>query len=269
MAKKTLNIPLLKLKELKVRALFIGDKIDTRALEKTNVLASSPLLLNCGEKSIAALFKYGSVVFFNAAPVEEATFIDYIKPLLSGAVDNFEMEEINIFVTPNSSEKIEGNSIYLPKLSLQHLQIIAEILAKSVILNNYESRVAANFEYIEPLAARLKERGQRSVKVHDLIKHIGDVLIHLHNMVGRVEVNEKPEVLWEYPQLERIYSRLEDEFEIGERQLALERKLELINRTAETALDILQTKRGLRLEWYIIILIFFEIILTLYEMFIK
>lgn len=50
--------------------------------------------------------------------------------------------------------------------------------------------------------------------------------------VGRVEVDEKPETLWERPDLERFYVRLEDEYELKERHLALERKLELISRTA-------------------------------------
>ena len=60
--------------------------------------------------------------------------------------------------------------------------------------------------------------------------------------------------------------RLEDEFELGERHKALERKLELVSRTAETLLDLLQNKRTLRVEWYIVILIVVEILLTFYEL---
>ena len=86
-------------------------------------------------------------------------------------------------------------------------------------------------------------------------------------MVGRVEVSEKPELLWEYPELEKLYVRLEDEFEIRERHLALERKLGIISRTAETLLDLLNNRRSLRVEWYIVLLIVAEILLTLYEMF--
>lgn len=83
-------------------------------------------------------------------------------------------------------------------------------------------------------------------------------------MVGRVEVTEKPELLWEHSELERVYLRLEDEFELHERHVALEHKLELISRTAAT---LLQTNRSLRVEWYIVILIVVEIVLTLYDKF--
>ena len=49
----------------------------------------------------------------------------------------------------------------------------------------------------------------------------------------------------------------------------LDRKLELISRTVSTTLDLLQTQRGHRVEWYIVGLIVFEIVLTLYEMFFR
>ncbi|MDH4275078.1 MAG: RMD1 family protein, partial [Gammaproteobacteria bacterium] len=86
-------------------------------------------------------------------------------------------------------------------------------------------------------------------------------------IVGRVEVEEKPDILWEHPELERLYQRLDTEYELRERHNALERKLALISRTAEILLDVMQTKRGLRVEWYIVILIVVEIMLTVYSMF--
>ena len=88
-------------------------------------------------------------------------------------------------------------------------------------------------------------------------------------MVWRVEVVEKPDLLWDEPDLERFYARLEDEYELRERALALERKLDLVSGTASTALDLLQNRRSLRVEWYIVALIVVEILLTLYDMFLQ
>jgi uncharacterized Rmd1/YagE family protein len=85
-------------------------------------------------------------------------------------------------------------------------------------------------------------------------------------MVGRVEVGEKPDVLWDLPGLNRLFSRLEDEYELAARRLALDRKLGLISRTVETQVDLLQNKRALRVEWYIVVLIVIEIFLTLYQL---
>jgi uncharacterized Rmd1/YagE family protein len=88
-------------------------------------------------------------------------------------------------------------------------------------------------------------------------------------MVGRVQVDEKPELIWDRPDLERLFVRLEDEYEISERYAALNQKLELISRTAETVLELLQHRRSMRVEWYIVILIVLEILLTLWQMFFR
>ncbi len=63
-------------------------------------------------------------------------------------------------------------------------------------------------------------------------------------MVGRVELLDKPELFWEQPALERLYARLADEYELRERHAALERKLELIGRTATTVLELLHARRS-------------------------
>jgi len=54
---------------------------------------------------------------------------------------------------------------------------------------------------------------------------------------------------------------------IRERHLVLEEKMETISRTAQALLDLIQTRRSLRVEWYIVILIVVVILLTLYELF--
>jgi len=86
-------------------------------------------------------------------------------------------------------------------------------------------------------------------------------------MVGHVEIGDKPEVLWERPDLERLFAKLEDDLEIIERNSALKQKLDLVYKTAETMLGLLQDKRSLHVEWYIVILIVIEIFITLGEKF--
>jgi uncharacterized Rmd1/YagE family protein len=88
-----------------------------------------------------------------------------------------------------------------------------------------------------------------------------------HKMVGRVETGEKPELLWEHPELERLYARLAEEYELRDRDRALDRKLELISRTAETLLGLVQSRSSMRVEWYIVALIIAELLLSVYPLF--
>ena len=71
--------------------------------------------------------------------------------------------------------------------------------------------------------------------------------------------------VWDDPTLDRLYLRLEDEYELRERLVILEQKLSLISRTVETSLNLLQRNSSHRVEWYIVILIVIEIVLALYE----
>jgi uncharacterized Rmd1/YagE family protein len=41
----------------------------------------------------------------------------------------------------------------------------------------------------------------------------------------------------------------------------------VISDTAETLLDLIQTRSSMKVEWYIVALIVFECLLTLYQMF--
>ena len=79
-------------------------------------------------------------------------------------------------------------------------------------------------------------------------------------------VAPKSRNLWEHPELERLNAVLEGEIEIRERLAALDRKLELVARTERTLVDLISTRHALRVEWYIVALIVFEILLTLYGM---
>ena len=87
-----------------------------------------------------------------------------------------------------------------------------------------------------------------------------------HQLVDRAEVLEKPELLWDRPDLDRFYARLEDEYEIRERHLVLESKLALVSTAARTMLELNQAQRSLNVEYYIVALILFEIVLALYGM---
>src|SRR5512143_1951922 len=86
-----------------------------------------------------------------------------------------------------------------------------------------------------------------------------------HRVSGRVAVAEKPDVVWDRQDLERLYARLQDEYELKERAEALSRKLSVIAETAEVLTDIIDTKRSLRLEIAIVVLIAIELVIAAYQ----
>ena len=69
------------------------------------------------------------------------------------------------------------------------------------------------------------------------------------------------------PHLERLYARLEDEYELNERVDALNRKLAVVAEAANALADIIDTRRSLRLEVIVVVLIAFEIVTTVYQIY--
>lgn len=249
------------------RAILVGERIDLRAWDKTDVLDTAPLTIAVRGGGIAVLARFGAVVLLGVLPADEAAFLERIRPLVLHPYPAPEIERIETRIDPSVREGTRGGVIYLESASLEKLQLIADILSKSVVLGLYETRIAHNFDRIEPLATELEQTGRIPGVARDLLKHIGAMLISEHRMVGRAEVSEKPELLWEHPSLEGLFVRLEDEFEIRERHTAIERKLNLITHTASTLLELLHNRHSLRVEWYIVFLIVAEIALSLFAMF--
>jgi required for meiotic nuclear division protein 1 len=254
---------------LKVRGKLIGKQLDLRSLGQAKRVAVQPLTLSSGGAGLAVLFRYGAVVLFDVPAEEESGLLASLAPLVSEGVARMETEDLEIHVDPSLDEGFSGGILQVHESSLDRLQTIAEVMAQSMVLAEYEDSIAATFDRLEPLAEEMKARGTTTWAAGKLRRDMGDTLLSLHRMVGRVEVGVKPEILWDHPELEPLYRRLEREFEIRERNLALERKLDLISRTVETQLDLLQAKHSLRVEWYIVILIVVEILLTLYELFVR
>src|SRR6202022_1037119 len=109
--------------------------------------------------------------------------------------------------------------------------------------------------------------GKTSRNRTDLLKLLGNALLVQHRVSGRVAVGEKPDVLWDRPDPERPFARLQDEYERNERVETLNRKLAVIADTATTLADIIDTTRSLRLEIIVVFLIAFEIVVTFYEIY--
>lgn len=249
------------------RALLVSERVDTRALERNEAVGLAPLTLQIREGGIAVIFRYGAVVLFDVARPAEERFLRSLAPVLVDPLPSPETDEARVSVEADADDQIDLQGTILVKdLSIERLQTIADVLAKSLVLASYESRFAGIFDQTEPLAASLRERGRTGARARDLMRRIGAVLLVQHNVVGRVEASEKPELLWEHPELERLYSRLAEEYELRDRSRALDRKLDVIARTVETLLGLVQTRASQRVELYIAALIVAELILSLYPM---
>jgi uncharacterized Rmd1/YagE family protein len=264
----------------RAQAVLAGAGIDLAALGSTDRTGAAPLAVelvgpltggsraaSANGSGVAFLFRYGAVVFFDASPAGITEYLRQIAPAIRQpfAQGERETELLDIRLDSGGRESLEGNTLVLADASLEKLQLVADVMAKSVSLAHHEKGIERQFERIEPFAVNLDHWGRGGRAARELLHNLGGALLAEHRVVAGTRVDDSPDLLWDHPELERLWARIRDEFEIRERFAALHGKLSLISRTAETALDLLQNRRALRVEWAIVGLIVFEIVLTLLQ----
>jgi uncharacterized Rmd1/YagE family protein len=249
------------------RGILVGERIATHRFERQEALARMPLAIALREGGLAVMFRYGVVVLMNVGPDAEAALLERLKPLVSDPFEPRESDELGINVAPQADDQIDVNGgIVLKELTVERLQLVADVLAKSLVLGHYEVRIARGFDQVEPLAESLRRRGRIGIGFTPLLRQIGTALLVQQTMVGRVETAEKPELLWDHPELERLYARLAEEYELRERSRALDHKQEIILRASQTLLGVVQERSSTRLEWYIVILIVAELAVGIFSL---
>jgi uncharacterized Rmd1/YagE family protein len=250
----------------RARALLLGARLDLRSWPEADTLARAPLTTRLAGGGIAVLFRHGVAVLLDAPAPAEQALRERLAPLTAHRYRSHDVEELEVRVDDARPEGLQDGALVLQSASLERLQLVAEALSKSVVLSHYESRIAADFERIEPLALELERHGRIGGRTREHLKRIGTLLLMEDRMVGRAQIGDKPELLWDHPRLEGLNALLEDEFEVHERLAALDRKLELAARTERTLVELTSTRHALRVEWYIVGLIAFEIGLTVFDM---
>lgn len=244
-------------------ARLLAGRIDTRALGASPDF-EVPEIGAFDVGGAAFVFRFGAVVLFGVDADEEKNFLERLQPHLVDPLQLPESDAIEIELRDDVEEQIDSRgTVLLRSLTLEKAELIATALARNVLLSRDETRIAEVLERIEPLAMSLQRDGETGLRLRPLMKQIGGVLVARHRMVGRAHVTERPDILWDHPQLERLWVRLEAEHDLNERSQALADKLDLIGDTAETLLELVQDRRSMRVEYAIVALIAFELALSL------
>jgi len=248
------------------RASLVGERIDAAGLERGDMFAAVPFATRLAPNKFVALYRFGVVVSAGLTPAEETAFLERIAGRISGRPEGRNEETAILEVRPDYEDRVPpGGPIEMPEMSSARFLVIADVLAKSVSLARDEGKLGGVFDIIEPFAAQLAKSGRAPWDRRSMLKLIGQALLAQHRISGRVAVEEKPDILWDHPSLERLYTRLEDEYELSERAKAVTQKLNVIVETGQALTDILDVDRATRLEAIIIFLILAETLVTVVQ----
>lgn len=240
--------------------------LGTRAM--TRQLAEDPAFLRAGQQDAKIfVFRFGVAVLFAPADAPLLDLAALLAPHIAEPSQHPETESTTLVINPEIGDRIAADgTIVLADVDIERLQLVATVLARSVVLARHETLVSQTFEISAPLVADLRENGRVGLRIREVMKIVGNALFARHRVIGAVEAGERPDLLWDHPELDRLYARLEAEYELQEREKALDRKFVALGAFGEALLDIVQEKRAFRLEAVIIALIAIEIVISLADM---
>lgn len=99
-----------------VRALLLGERIDTRGLERGETIATNPLTLRIGRGGLAFLFRYGVAVFVGLSAIEEDEVIRSLGPRIREPMQLPETDQAQVLVKPSGEDQVDRRA---PSCSLR------------------------------------------------------------------------------------------------------------------------------------------------------
>jgi len=175
-------------------------------------------------------------------------------------------EEYRLEIDPQRPASINNDAALLPAFSQVSQDIIGLVLAQSVALERIEERTDAVLDEVEGLIAQLK-KGKLELPDRDLARLASTVLGFKYASVAQIMVLDKPDITWDNAEAERFYLTMAGLFELRPRYLEIKHKSETLLDVNGVFTNLSHARRSARLEWIIILLIAFEIVMTLWEKF--
>lgn len=159
---------------------------------------------------------------------------------------------------------ITNDYAIMPRYDRSFMDIICFVLAKSVALERIEEKVELVLDDVEGLITLLG-RGKLGIPDRKLARLASTILGFKYSSIAHVMVLDKPEITWENPEADRLYSTMANLFELDQRYQEIKHKAEILLDITGVFTGLSHARRATRLEWIIIALIFIEIIIYLFE----
>ncbi len=247
---------------------YIGEYIDLKKIQEnikryTYLNRDHPLVIRLLKEQFAVLTKFGAVTFWNTPDRLRKQFLSEIKPFVKSRKDHYPYDEDTKVITGRDTDKVTFEKVYLTDFGVDKIKIISYVLSQSVALERYEDEIEQNLADIGLVVENLKSTGRALLGERALLKKIGEILSVKQIAVAHLSLFDKPEEVWEFPELEDLYNKLHSEYELRARFDILDKKIKYLSDTAQMLMNFLAEKRNAFLELVIIILIAIEIVLFL------
>lgn len=222
-----------------------------------------------GDSELVYLYYFGGMVFLNCSGDMIVRFLDSLPRYaesLKGQVQLPYHEEYRLEIDPERKSVIANDYTVMPRYNMAFMEIICFVIAKSVALERIEERIDVVFDEVEGLISSLGQ-GKLDLRDRDMARLASSILSFKFTSIAHIMVLDKPDITWDNPEADRLYTTMAGLFELNQRYLEIKHKSETLLDMTDVFSSLSNARRSARLEWIIIILIAIEIVIYLMELF--
>ena len=210
------------------------------------------------------MFPSGALVFYDMGQPAREAEIARLRRALPGLSDAQVLtEEFSVREVAEARPDIEGGVLVVDQLTFERAGVVALSIAQSAAMEYYERIVDQMFTETDRLVERLEKAGTMPIFTRKLHRFIGAAIGTRSEVLSVLHLFDKPDAAWDDPGADRIYQKLRSEFDLVDRYQSLELKLRAVQDTLEVITDVARDRRLFLLEATVVLLILFEIVLSL------
>ncbi len=215
------------------------------------------------------LYYFGAMIFINCSDELVLSFChrmtSFAELFRSVHVTKYR-DTYSLKTEDGAALEITNENAVMPRYFPAGVNIISFVIAKSVALERIEEQVDLVLDEMEDLIQQL-ERGKLAIPDRKLAKLASSILNFKYKSIAHIMVLDKPEITWDNEELDKLYGRMANLFELSQRYHEIRTKSETLMDITEVFTGLSHAQRSTRLEWIIIILIALEILLYIYTFF--
>ncbi|CAG8657687.1 19680_t:CDS:10 [Dentiscutata erythropus] len=231
-----------------------------------DLLGIDDVIIPSQEQSIPEVifFDYGVVVIWGMKEDEEKSLLRELVAFEDEKLSekDVETEEFHFHYDASYQPRIYNDVItlkhpgnYMVKVTISHA------IAQSVKMTLFEGLIEDTIEATKHIPITMAETGKVSMSRTAITKKIGQLFIMRININLVSNILDTPEIFWSEPAYEPLYEAIRGYLEISQRVELLNQRVAVISDLLDMLKEHLTSSHGEQLEWIVIILIAFEIVI--------
>jgi len=209
------------------------------------------------------IYPFGAIVFRDVAVAEREAELARLGRARPGLTSATVIEDVAVREDPARKATVSGGALTIDSLTDERASVIALTVAQSAAMEYYERIVEEMFARTGRIVDRLEVKGSVPFRTRPLHRFIGTAISTRNEVLSILHLLDKPDEAWDDPGMDRIYDELRAEFDLVDRYQSLEQKLRSVQEALELVLDVARDRRLVLLEVAIVLLIVFELAISI------